>query len=102
MLDHASVQCTVVENGEAAVHAALHAHPPFDCILMDCNMPVLDGWGATREIRKVMGHKTPIIALTANAMTGDREGCLAAGMNDYITKPVKLSLLLDVISKWIS
>jgi CheY-like chemotaxis protein len=44
----------VVENGEAAVHAALHAHPPFDCILMDCNMPVLDGWGATREIRKLM------------------------------------------------
>ena len=83
------------------MHAALHAHPPFDCILMDCNMPVLDGWGATREIRKLMGHKTPIIALTANAMTGDREGCLAAGMNDYITKPVKLSLLLDVISKWI-
>jgi CheY-like chemotaxis protein len=68
----------------------------------DCNMPVLDGWGATREIQAVMGHKTPIIAVTANAMKGDREICLEAGMDDYITKPVKHTLLLDVICKWIS
>jgi len=80
MLGRAGVQCTVVDNGEAAVHAALHAHPPFDCILMDCNIPIMDGWGATQEIRNKIGHETPIIALTANAMTGDREGCLEAGM----------------------
>ena len=101
MLDRAGVQCTVVEDGKAAVHAALHASPPFDGILMDCDMPICDGWEATREIRKAMGPQTPIIALTANAMKGDREGCLAAGMDDYITKPVKLALLLDVIAKWI-
>ena len=96
------VQCTVVDDGQAAVHAALHAHLPSDCILMACNMPVCDGWEATREIQAVMGHKTPIIAVTANAMNGDREICLAAGMDDYITKPVKLALLLDIVSKWIS
>jgi len=62
---------------------------------------LLDGWGATREIRAAMGHDTPIIALTANAMKGDRETCLAAGMDDYITKPVKLALLLDAISTWV-
>jgi hypothetical protein len=70
MLERAGVRCTVVDNGEAAVHAALHASPPFDCILMDCNMPILDGWGATRDIQAVMDHRTPIIAVTANAMTG--------------------------------
>ena len=47
LLERAGAQCTVVENGKAAVEAALHASPPFDCILMDCNMPILDGWGAT-------------------------------------------------------
>jgi hypothetical protein len=67
----------------------------------DCNMPVMDGWEATQEIQKVLGHNLPIIAVTANALKGDREKCLDAGMDDYITKPVKLSLLLDVLVKWI-
>jgi CheY-like chemotaxis protein len=63
---------------------------------------LVDGWGATRQIRAAMGRATPIIALTANAMTEDRQICLEAGMNDYITKPVTLAILLDVTSKWIS
>ena len=65
-----------LDNGRAAVEAALEASPPFDGILMDCDMPIMDGWGATREIRQAAGNpstgtpRTPIIALTANAMVG--------------------------------
>ena len=65
-------------------------------------MPVMDGWEATQEIQKVAGQKVPIIAVTANAMKGDREKCLRAGMNDYITKPVKFTLLLDTVLRWIT
>ena len=68
----------------------------------DCNMPVLDGWEATREIQKVLGHEVPIIAVTANALTGDREKCLRNGMDDYISKPVKRLLLLDLAYQWIT
>jgi|AntAceMinimDraft_5_1070358.scaffolds.fasta_scaffold24711_2 CheY-like chemotaxis protein len=64
-------------------------------------MPVMDGWEATQEIQKVLNHSVPIIAVTANALKGDREKCLDAGMDDYLTKPVKLSPLLDVTVKWI-
>jgi len=64
-------------------------------------MPVMDGWQATREIKRGLGHNVPIIAVTANALKGDRAKCLDAGMDDYITKPVKLSLLLDITTKWI-
>jgi len=53
MLERAGAQCTLVDNGELAVHAALHAYPPFDCILMDCDMPVCNGWEATRQIQMV-------------------------------------------------
>ena len=65
-------------------------------------MPVLDGWEATREIQKVLGHEVPIIAVTANALTGDREKCLRNGMDDYISKPVKRLLLLDLAYQWIT
>ena len=65
-------------------------------------MPVMDGWEATREIQKVFGHRVPIVAVTANALKGDREKCLENGMDDYITKPVKLSVLHNVIHKWIN
>ena len=102
MLENNGLKCTVVDNGKAAVEQTLQHPGVYDCILMDCDMPVMDGWEATRQIQKVLGHQIPIIAVTANAMKGDREKCLQIGMDDYITKPVKLKLLLDVTCKWIN
>jgi hypothetical protein len=91
-----------VENGQEAVH--ITSARQYDIILMDCNMPIKDGWQATEEIRQMAGPNkmTPIIAVTANAMKGDREKCMAAGMDDYISKPVDRKRLQEVLSKWVS
>jgi len=83
-------------DGRAGVEAAQNERP--DIILMDVNMPELDGWEATRELRALPDHdRTPIIALTAHAMTGDRERALEAGCTDYHTKPVEFEKLLEQI-----
>jgi CheY-like chemotaxis protein len=77
----------------------------YDLVLMDCQMPEMDGYEATRNIRDnnstVRNHKVPIIAMTANAMQGDREKCLEVGMDDYISKPIKIEKLADMIESYI-
>jgi CheY-like chemotaxis protein len=75
----------------------------FDGVLMDCQMPVMDGYEATRRLRASEAHKAlPIIAMTANAMSRDKEKSLAAGMNDHITKPIQFATLFTTMSKWIT
>jgi signal transduction histidine kinase/ligand-binding sensor domain-containing protein/CheY-like chemotaxis protein len=85
-----------VENGAQAVSAP----GEYDLILMDIQMPEMDGLEATRLIRRRPGHQPVIIALTANAMRGDKEDCLGAGMDDYISKPVRLDELMALLEKW--
>ena len=92
-----------VANGAEAVEAL--AMLPYDLVLMDVQMPVMDGLEATRCIRNpqsaIRNHAIPIIAMTAHAMQGDREQCLAAGMNDYVAKPIMLPELSAVLKKWL-
>ncbi len=91
----------IAENGIEAVDKARSNH--YDAILMDCQMPVLDGFEATKRIRQSEQAKsahTPIIGLTANALEGDREKCLACGMDDFTTKPIKLEELASKLSYW--
>ena len=84
---------------EAIQMAAAHS---YDAILMDCMMPKVDGLQATQEIRVAEGaNHVPIIAMTALAMPGDRERCLAAGMDDYLSKPVRLETLGAVMHRWL-
>ncbi|MFZ1747881.1 MAG: response regulator [Nitrospirales bacterium] len=91
----------VVSNGKAAIETLQKR--PFALILMDCQMPDMDGYATTKAIRAWEGeHRhTPIIAVTANAMSGDREKCLAAGMDDYLTKPIKPDKLRDMLHRWL-
>jgi two-component system sensor histidine kinase/response regulator len=89
----------LANNGLEAVQAAGKAW--FDVILMDCQMPVMDGLEATARIREKGGRRVPIIALTANAMDGERERCLAAGMDDYLSKPVRTEDLIKKLQQWI-
>ncbi len=100
MLEKLGHLVTLATNGKAAVEWA--EKKPFDCILMDIQMPEMDGIETTRAIRNAPGsisHHTPIIALTAHAMKGDRERFLEAGMNDYLTKPVELVELTSLLRK---
>jgi CheY-like chemotaxis protein len=91
----------VAENGAAAVKKLKNTN--FDLILMDIQMPVMDGYEATAVIRdpgsNVLSHDVPVIAMTANAMQGDREKCLKAGMNDYISKPINTKELSEILAK---
>ncbi len=100
ILHNAGIEAVVANNGEQAL--AVLAQQRFDGVLMDCQMPVLDGFEATRRIRaKPEFAHLPVIAMTANAMSGDREKCLAAGMNDHVSKPIDLSQLFGVLTLWV-
>ena len=102
-LRKAGASVTVCENGRLAVNealAAVEAGNPYDLIFMDMQMPELDGYGATHILR-ANAYTRPIVALTAHAMAGDREKCLAAGCDDYLTKPVSRAQLVDAIVRWV-
>jgi signal transduction histidine kinase/CheY-like chemotaxis protein len=100
LLRKLKVDCITAHNGEEAVELFAESGNQFCLVLMDCQMPVLDGYEATRQIRKLKaGRSIPIIALTAHAMKEDQEKCLNAGMDDYMSKPVKLELLSNMLQK---
>ncbi len=102
VLEKLGAKVTLANNGQEALD--LVQQQRFDMVMMDCQMPVLDGYEATRQIRKLGGEylNLPVIALTAFAMAEDRDICLAAGMNDYVTKPVDRKILEKTISKWVN
>lgn len=101
-LKHIGYKADYVTNGQEALDKL--ASESYDLIFMDCQMPVLDGYQATRTLRERERDRdrTLIIGLTAYALKGDREKCLAAGMDDYLTKPVTMKQLADTIAKWVS
>ena len=104
MLEKLGITSKVANNG---VEALKHLNQEsFDLVLMDCQMPEMDGFDATREVRNIgiksiSEKQVPIVAMTANVMSGDRERCIKVGMNDYIGKPVQLEKLEEVLRKWL-
>ena len=99
MLRKLGYRVDLAENGERAISAL--KQKTYDVVLMDCQMPVLDGYEATQRIRQHPEWASlPIIAVTANVMQGDKDDCLTAGMNDYITKPYNKHELQAMIEHW--
>ena len=98
LLSQEGAHVTLADNGQLGVNAVLQAQPGFDAVLMDVQMPVMDGYTATRTLRQQPGlERLPIIAMTANAMASDRAACLEAGMNDHIDKPFELDALVALL-----
>jgi len=102
LLESEGFQVTLAENGEEAVKAVKNTTDQFDLVLMDLQMPVMDGYQATSTIRKNQNFDDlPILAMTADAMTGVRDKVVESGMNDYITKPIDLKVLFEALIQWI-
>lgn len=108
ILEDHGFQVDISGDGQEAIDALKQFSElaPYHLVLMDCQMPVMDGYHATREIRQgnadPINKDIPIIAMTANAMTGDKEKCLSAGMSDYLSKPVEAFSLVTMLKKWLS
>jgi PAS domain S-box-containing protein len=102
MLEKLGYRCDVADNGIEALKAL--GNISYDLIFMDCQMPEMDGYEATREIRKIQGaaKHTPIVAMTAEALEGDREKCINAGMDDYLSKPIQINNLKMILEKYLS
>jgi signal transduction histidine kinase/CheY-like chemotaxis protein/HPt (histidine-containing phosphotransfer) domain-containing protein len=102
LLERLGLTVDVAENGEVALERL--REQPYAMVLMDCQMPVLDGYSATRRLREIEAGqgkpRTPVIAMTAHAMSGDRERCLQAGMDDYLSKPLDRQLLEQTLARW--
>ena len=95
-LSNMGFKCTAVENGQEAVDQVKEAG--FDIIFMDCQMPVMDGFEATKEIRGLLGHNIPIIAVSAGVLEKDRQRCFDVGMNDFVEKPISRKALMLVLA----
>lgn len=98
-LEHLGLQADIVTDGEAAVSAARRVD--YDLIFMDCQMPKIDGFEATRLIRSTEARQVPIVALTAHVLPGYRETCIAAGMSDYLAKPALIGPLTEIVDRWL-
>jgi CheY-like chemotaxis protein len=98
ILQRAGFEVDLVNDGREALEA--HLRKPYDVILMDCQMPVMDGFEASRSIRHARVLQPAIIAVTANALVGERQKCLEAGMDDYLSKPFRAAQLVSMIQKW--
>ena len=101
MLTKAGYQVEVANNGKEAVEKFTSSPEDFDLIFMDIQMPEMDGFEATEAIRSKGFDTIPIVAMTANAMKGDRKMCLEAGMDDYTTKPIKREIVFGILDKWV-
>lgn len=100
ILQRAGFVIDLVGDGNEALEA--HRTKPYDLILMDCQMPTMDGFEASRQIRQLPHPQPVIIAVTANALVGERERCLNAGMDDYLSKPFQAEQLVAVVKKWVA
>ena len=101
VLGSAGIEVTVAGNGQEALD--MLGRQDFDAVLMDCQMPVMDGYAATRALRQQPHRQSlPIIAMTANAMVGDRDAALAAGMNDHVAKPINIDEMFATLARWLA
>jgi CheY-like chemotaxis protein len=101
-LERLGLEAAAVGNGRDALERLRHEH--FDVVFMDCQMPLLNGYDATRRLRREepAEEHVPVIAMTAQSMPGDREKCLDAGMDDYVSKPLRMGEIQQKIAQWVT